>query len=660
MVAQSTRLHVGAAYYPEQWPQERWSEDIHLMKEAGLNVVRMAEFAWSSMEPSMGKFDFTWLETVIEMLADGGISTVLGTPTAAPPAWLTHATPDILAIDENGRRLQHGNRCHYCPTSPDMLAASRRIVESMARKFGKNRNVIGWQTDNELGRVCFCSRCHRLFQEFLKEHYQTLDALNRHWSTAYWSQTYSDWEQIPIPVGSQNPGLMLEWKRFITHTNRQFQKTQVDILRKHLQPGIWISHNFMGWYNGFDHYELSVDLDLAAWDYYVGSGHHDYLSHGTIHDLTRGFKRKNFWLMETQPGHVNWSGLNSELYKGEARTIAWQAVAHGADGVLYWQWRSALGGQEQYHGTLIDPSGRPRPFFEEVETIAREFEKTGRWIAGSNVKAEVALLNDYESRWSIEAQRHHKDFDYVGHFNHFARPLAARNIPFDVISADETLAGYRLVIAPALLILDERRTANLREHVRAGGHLLLTARCGMKDRFNALLPSRQPGPLTDLAGVEVDDYYALDESVPIQADFFEGSAHTWAERLSVLDKNVVTIAHYRPSTGWLDDRPAITVRVQGQAMIFYIGTWLDDISQMALIDHILKKTGLEGIQTPPGVELSRRIRDDGEEIFFLINHARRNQSMHLPWKSHDHLSDKDNGIEFTIAPYSVEALTRLG
>jgi beta-galactosidase len=654
------KLHIGAAWYPEHWPEEQWEEDIRLMQQAGLTVVRMAEFAWSSLEPSAGKFNFAWLDRAIEKLAAAGIVSLLGTPTAAPPAWLTHANPDILAVDENGRRVQHGNRAHYCPSSPDMLTASRRIVRNMARHYGENPNVIGWQIDNELGRVCTCESCHGLFQDYLKERYETLESLNQHWSTAYWSQTYSAWEQIPIPIGGHNPGLMLEWKRFITKANRAFQKAQVDILRKHIQPGVWITHNFMGWYGGIDNYAMSADLDMASWDSYLGSGHHEYLSLGVVHDLTRGFKRKNFWVMETQPGTVNWSGVNNSLNKGEARVMAWQAVAHGADAVLYWQWRSALGGQEQYHGTLVDQAGKPRPFYAEVQMIGQEFAKVSNLIAGSTIETKIALLNDYESRWSIDFQPHHKEFDYVAFFNHFARPLAAHGIPMDVISADEPLTGYRLVFAPAMILLDEKRVQNLRDFVRLGGHLVLTARCGMKDRYNALLPTRQPGSLSELAGVEVEDYFALDENVPVKGTIFNGSAKIWAERLKILDERATAvIASYQASNGWLDEQPAITVRAERSSLVYYIGTWLDESCQQILINHILKNTYLRDIETPPGVELRTRVRPDGQEIYFLINHTRTNQSLHLPWKTYDHLSGQNLEDTATLAPYGVIVLSRL-
>jgi len=315
----STRLHLGAAWYPEHWPEERWADDIRLMREAGLTVVRTAEFAWSTLEPSEGDFRLDWLERAVSALSAAGIVSVLGTPTAAPPAWLVQAHPDLLAVDEGGRRVQFGNRCHYCVNSPEFHAASVRIVQAMGEPFGGSTDVIGWQLDNEYNRVCYCDRCRKLFQEFLAEKYGSLDALNERWTTRYWSQTYSAWDQIPIPIGSHNPGLMLEFKRFVTESYRRFQQLQLETLRPHLRDDVWVTHNFMGWFDGFDHYELSEDLDLASWDWYVGTGHHDYLTTGAAHDLTRGFKRRNFWLMETQPGNVNWRSINNLLNKGEAR-----------------------------------------------------------------------------------------------------------------------------------------------------------------------------------------------------------------------------------------------------------------------------------------------------------------------------------------------------
>ncbi len=654
----SQKLHFGAAYYPEHWPEKRWAEDIRLMQEASLTVVRMAEFAWSTLEPSAGKFNFSWLDRAIEKLAAAGILSVLGTPTAAPPAWLVEKHPNLLAVDENGRRVQFGNRCHYCVNSPEFHAATRRIVSAMAEHFGANPNIIGWQIDNEYNRVCYCERCQHLFQQFLAHRFGSLDALNEHWAANYWSETYSDWEQIPIPIGPHNPGLMLEFKHFISASYRQFQCLQVNLLRPHLAPEVWITHNFMGWYGGYDHYDMAADLDMASWDWYVPTGHHDYLKSGAVHDLTRGFKRRNFWLIETQPGCVNWVPINNPTNKGEARAMAWHSIAHGADAILYWQWRSALGGQEQYHGTLVDQSGQPRPFYEEVQILGRQIQSVSNLLAGSKVQAQVAMLNSYDSRWSIEFQRHHGDFDYVAHFNHYYRALAVNNVSVDIVSADETLDDYKLVIAPALLILNDRRVTNLTNFVQRGGHLVLTIRTGMKDEYNALLPSRQPGPLATLSGVEVEDYYALDELVPLEGKLLNGSSKQWAERLKLLDQNLaIPMARYGKSNGWLDGQVAMVAHAYGRGMVYTMGVYLDEQAQQTFIDHVLQTAGVRCFESPEGVEVSTRVDPGGQRIHIVINHTAAERSLRLPWLAFDHLSKRDVR-ELQLEPYGVAIVTR--
>ena len=660
----ASKLHIGSSYYPEHWPEERWPEDIRLMREAGMTVARLGEFAWSSLEPSSGDFHLDWLERVISQLAASGIASVLGTPTAGPPAWLASQYPDLLAVDEYGRRAQIGNRCHYCVNSPEFHAAVGQIVRAMAERFGSNPNVIGWQIDNEFHRVCYCDRCRTLFQDFLQARYGSLDDLNERWSTSYWSQTYSAWEQIPIPIGPHNPGLMLEFKHFITESYRRFQRLQVDHLRPCIPENVWITHNFMKWFDGYDHYAMSEDLDIASWDWYVGMGHNDYLSSGVLHDLVRGFKRRNFWLIETQPGSINWKPINTTLDRGEARAMAWHAVGHGADAVVYWQWRSALGGQEQLHGTLVDQSGRPRPFYEEAQQLGKDFERISPILAGSKIRASVAMLNDYDSLWAIQWQPHHRDFDYVEHFTRYYRPLASLNVPVDVISARGlvdagTLAGYKLIIAPALLVQDPKMVNTLQEYVSRGGHLVLTARSGMKDEFNALLPQRQPGGLGEIAGVEVEDYYALQDPVPVIGTWFEGQSSLWAERLALTGKkNARVIARYRKSNGWLDDQIAISVNGFGTGLVYYVGAYLDEAAQQAFFARLLKTAKVTTIVTPPGIEIrTREGSENGETLYIVINHNATECNISMPWESFDHLTGRPMVAECYLPPYGVMVLT---
>lgn len=659
----ANQLNFGAAYYPEHWPESRWPEDIRLMKEAGFTVVRMGEFAWSTFEPAEGEFHFDWMDRAIALLAENGILTVLGTPTAAPPAWLTQKYPDTLAVNENGGKYEHGQRCHFCVNSRDYHKRVKSIVTKMAKHFGNNPNVIGWQFDNEYNTVCYCEACREMFQQYLKEEFSSLDNLNDHWTTKYWSQSYTDWEQIPIPKSGHNPGLMMAFQKFITLSFRKYQKLQLDILRKYIPDQVWTTHNFMGWFPVFDHYDVSADLDLASWDWYVGGGHPVHTSTGAVHDLTRGFKRQNFWVMETQPGNVNWHPINNMVNQGEARSMAWHAVGHGADALLYWQWRSAYNGQEQYHGSLIDQSGQPRPFYSDAARVGREFARVSELLAGSEVKAKVAILNDYSSRWSINWQRHHKDFDYVDHLRNYYKPLVDRNIPVDIISADAPLDGYRLVIAPGLAVLTPERVMHLTKFIEQGGNLVLTLRTGMKDQFNSLLPQRQPGVLSALTNVEVEEYYPLDVAVPVISKSFTGMSSLWAERLRILDPSLDTkvVARYGKQNGWLDDQAAITVtpKNNSKSYVYYVGAYLDEAAQSSLMNLILTAVDIPSPwQTPQGVEVCQRTAPDGKKIYIVINHCGKAQTVKLPWPAREHLSDADCSGELALSNYGVAILTR--
>lgn len=655
------RLHIGSAYYPEQWPAERWQEDIRLMKDLGLTVARMGEFAWSSLQPSAGEFQLDWLGQVIDLLAEADIATVLGTPSASPPAWLCHAHPELMAVEENGQRVQFGNRAHYCVNSHDFHSATRNIVEKMAEKFGPHPAVIGWQIDNEFSRVCWCDVCLNQFHQFLKNEYGTLDELNHRWATAYWSQTYSDWDQIPLPRGPHNPALRLAHKRFVTDSYVKFQKMQIDAIRPHIASSVWITHNTMNWFGGFDHYKLHADLDMASWDWYIGTGHNDPLETGAAHDLVRGYKKRNFWVMETQPGHVNWAGVNNDLHKGEGRTMAWEAVSHGADGFLYWQWRSAPNGQEQMHGTLLDQSGEFAPFAEEVRRIAKEFSQVSDLLIPSEVRAKIAILNDYDSRWLLEWQPHHEDFSYVEHLLRHYSPMAGENVSIDIVSADDPLDGYRLVIVPSIVIIDETRRQNLQNVLNRNGYILITQRTGMRDRDNRSLEQRPPGPLTEMAGVEVRQGFALDEPVHVKGNWFEGDAFLYSELLNITDSSItIPAARYGNDHSWLADTPAITVHGFRGGLVYYSGTILDDDAQQLFMARIVRNAGQKPtLDVPRGVKVGRRMRPDGQEILILVNHTRDQQRINLKDVYRERIRDLDLRDEFFLAPYGIAILTRI-
>jgi len=651
-------LILGAAWYPEHWPESRWEEDLSLMQAAGIHMVRVAEFAWSTMEPEEGKFEFAWLDRAVALAARHDISVVLGTPSAAPPAWLTQKYPDTLVIDENGRRATHGNRQQCSLTSTRYRGFTRRITEEMAKRFGQNPYVIGWQIDNEYGPVSYDQDTHRQFQQWLKARYKTLNSLNEHWSTRYWSETYDNWQEIPIPVGEHNPGLKLEWQRFTTDSFRDFNRNQVEVIRAHADRHQFITHNFMGWYDGFDHYVLSQDLDMASWDDYVGTGHLNPAANGLLHDLTRGFKRKNFWEIETQPGSVNWAPVNNSLDRGEVREMAWQAVGHGADAVSYWQWRSALGGQEEYHGTLVGADGKPVPLYEEVAQIGKEFAAAGEFLRGTSPSAETALLQDYDSRWAIQFQKHTQDFDTFTHFLSYYRPLEKLTQSVDVVHPLAPLTPYRLVVAPHLNVLPDAVANHLREFVEGGGHLVLGPRSGMKDAYNALLPSRQPGRiLSGLLGGDVRQFYALEKPAPVSGPAGEGQANIWAEMLETTAPDAEVLVRYGKSNGWLDGQPTVITRRVGAGRITYVGAWLDDKTMDSLAAWIIQVSQVKPAlgTVPEGVEVCRR-SGQGKEIFIVINFTREPQTISLPRPMREALRGGNAASSLSLPPRDVGVL----
>ncbi|HEY4381940.1 MAG TPA: beta-galactosidase [Acidobacteriaceae bacterium] len=632
-------IRLGAAWYPEQWPEAQWESDLQLMEDAHMNVVRIGEFAWSTLEPSEGRYELDWMERAIALAAKHHIAVVIGTPTDAPPAWLTTKYPDTLGMNADGRWREHGNRRQFNYASPRYRQLCSLIVTQLARRFGHNANVIGWQIGNEYSDESFDPATKVQFQEFLRAKYRTLDNLNRQWATSYWSQTYSAWSQIPMENTGGNPGLLLDHKHFVTATWRSFQRVQVDVLRPMILSTQFITTNIggLGWSDNWDHYAVTADLDLASWDDYVGQGHLDVAKNAMLNDFVRGWKRQNFWVMETEPGSVNWAPVNNALWPGETRALAWQTIGHGADAVLYWQWRSALNGQEEYHGAIVGPDGKPLPIYAEIARLGKDLELTREALAGTSPHAEVALLHDYDSRWAIDFQPHTKEYEQEQVLLRFYAPLerlaAEEGRAVDIVDPTQPgdLNGYKLLVAPSLNVIDEALAAKLLAYVQQGGTLLLGPRSGMKDEYNSLNPQRQPGPLAAALGAKVEQYYALDHHVDLENPDHGvvGVADTWAEQLDASSPETHVEMRYRDPGGWLDGKPALVSRAVGKGHLDYLGTLPD----AHLLQTLLTLAFPEGPRRrtdpyPPEVESCVRSGSRGK-VTILINHGTATATVHL-------------------------------
>jgi beta-galactosidase len=653
-------LFLGTAWYPEQWPESRWEADLTLMEQAGIRFVRVGEFAWSTMEPKEGDYQFGWLDHAIDDAAKHHIFVVLGTPSAAPPAWLTQKYPETLRTLIDGRKDQHGNRQQFDFANAKYRELARDIAERMAKRYGHNPNVIGWQIDNEYANASYGDDDKRQFQDWVHAHYKTLDNLNARWTTAYWSETYSDWSQIPIQEKYGNPGLLLSWNRFVSDTWRSYQKNQLDVIRANSDRRQFITTNMMGWFDRYDHYTVSQDLDMASWDDYVGRGHLDPYRNGAAHDLTRGFLRKNFWVMETQPAFVNWAPVNTVLDKGEVRAMAWHDIGHGADAVSYWQWRSALNGQEEMHGTLLGPDGNPVPVYAEVAQVGREFAKAGPVLDGTSVHSQVAVLHSYDSRWAINWQRHNQSFDPIDQIVSYYKPLRQVAQSVDIVAPTVSLSQYKLVVAPGLAVLSDEAAKNLMAYVENGGHLVLGQRAGVKDADNSLAVERGPGPLTKLLGGRVEQYYAIDDkpgdTVPVTGTWGSTTSKIWAEQLSTSAPDTEVLMRYGKSNGWLDGQPAAITRKVGKGRITYIGAWMDEKTMLAAAKWMAEKSGVTAAfgPVPEGVDVYPR-EGNGKKVFILVNFAGEAQTVNLPSQMLSVL-DGQNVSSVTLDHYGVAVL----
>lgn len=558
---------LGVCYYPEHWPEQRWAEDARLMRAAGLELVRIGEFAWATLEPQPGRYDWAWLDRAIETLASAGLQIMLGTPTATPPAWLTERHPEVLRVGADGRRWSHGGRRHTCPTSPAYRELSAGIVTALGERYGQHPAVVAWQIDNELsnhstGR-CACPLCRAAFQRWCQQRYNTLEQLNAAWGTVFWSQRYSDWSQIPLPSdpvgGGHNPSLQLAYRRFSSDAHVAIVRQQATLLRQ-LAPGRRLTTNIAPLDDELDWHAVAAEVDVISWDNYPHGFAHP-ADVAFFHDLVRGMKRQPFWVTEQQAGQINWTPYNPPVPPGQVRLWTYQALAHGAEHVLYFRWRACRYGQEQYHSGLLNHDTSLAQGYHEAQQTARELAQGAGERLARRAPAEVALLVSYADAWATEVEPHHADFRYWQMARQIYRDFWQRGINVDVIGRGQDLSGYRQVIPVAPLLIDDDETRRWQAYVAAGGQLTLTIRSLIKDQHDVWTDQPTPAGLTELLGGRLRQWYALP---PTQQARFHTSDETavpvalWLEDLDA--PGATPLLRYVP--GSIPGITALTVAIE--------------------------------------------------------------------------------------------------
>ena len=611
----SASPELGVCYYPEHWPEDMWISDAQSMYKNGIRWVRIAEFAWSRIEPEPKKFDWKWLDKAVDILGNAGLKIVMCTPTATPPRWLINQMPDMLAVDQNGQKRKFGSRKHYSFSHKGYQKESQRITQAVAERYGNNSFVQAWQTDNEFGchetTYSWCLSSLQEFRNWLEVKYQSIEKLNEEWGNVFWSMEYSSFEDIDLPnltVTEANPAHHFAFRRFSSDQVKNFNSQQVKIINQ-FSPDRPVSHNYMGHFVEFDHHKVSEDLDIAAWDSYplgflqnmqsiaredkklllecYNIGDPDFQAYH--HDLYRGMGR--LWVMEQQPGPVNWAKYNPIPLPGAVRMWTWEAFAHNAEMVNYFRWRQAPYAQEQMHAGLMHCDNSPSLGSKEALQVSKEIQEIE---LPPTQKADIALLHDYEACWMTEIDGQTQDFHYTRLMLDFYKSIRRNGGSLDIIGKNTDFTGYKLIIIPSFVHLDEEIFNRI---TLSGARILAGPRTGVKTNGFQIPPNLSLEGL----GFKVTRVDALPQELPLEVEWkdIKGYLSVWREQGQCSGTS---------DGKGVDGMPVLTTGNKGS----YLCGWPDENLLKAIMREQMQSVGIETVSLPEYL----RVRQRGNLLFF--------------------------------------------
>lgn len=641
----------GGDYNPEQWDEATWEKDYEMFHKAGIDIVTLNVFNWAMLQPNEDTYDFSRLDASIKRAEENGVNICLATATAAHPAWMAKKYPDVLRTEITGMKRKFGKRHNSCPNSPTFRKYSVALAGELAKRYQNQKNIVVWHVNNEYGGSCYCENCEKAFRVWLREKYQTLDALNRAWNTSFWGHTFYDWDEIVSPsmiseLENEDKaifhGMFLDYMRF---NSEGMMNNCIDEAKaiKAIIPNARITTNFMGAYKPLDYQKWAPYLDIISWDNYPGPEEEPAYT-ALNHELMRGLKKDQpFMLMESTPGVVNWRPYNRLREPGQMRLHSYQTIAHGADTVMFFQLRMNPGASEKFHGAVIDHSGRDDTrIFKEVSALGAELKKLGDEFLGSVSKPKAALIFDWETWWAVEGCIGPTvSLKYHDELLNYYRAFHSLNIPVDVVGMDTDLSQYKVVVTPLCYMVKDNFDEKLKEFTANGGTSVLTFFSGYADENDRIINGGFPGKMLDLTGIWAEEIDALS---PTEENSFTYKGATYPAKLLcdlIHANDTEVLASYEKR--FYAGTPCITKNIYGNGKSYYVGTRSNENFYQNLIKDICTEAGVsmvlyEGLEQQEypvtGLEITKRSGKDAEFIF-IMNHQMVEKEVTLPFAAKD-------------------------
>lgn len=628
------KIWYGGDYNPEQWGPDVWKEDERMFKLAGIDVATVNVFSWALIQPSEETYDFTQLDETIDRLYKSGVYVCLATSTGAHPAWMARKYPDVLRVDVQGRKRRFGGRHNSCPNSPTYRKYAARLAGKLAERYKDHPGLLIWHVSNEYGGYCYCDNCAAAFRVWLRERYKTLDELNRVWNTRFWGHTFYDWEEIVVPNelseewgGNRTnfQGISLDYRRFQSESLLECYKLEYDEIKKHT-PNVPVTTNLMGFYPELDYFKWAKYMDIVSWDNYPSLDTPVSFT-AMAHDLMRGLKSgAPFMLMEQTPSQQNWQPYNSLKRPGVMRLWSYQAVARGADTVMFFQLRRSIGACEKYHGAVIEHVGHEHTrVFREVAELGRELEQLGDTLLDARNEAKIGIVYDWENRWAIELSSGPTvALNYVNEVHKYYDTLFQMHVESDMVSVEEDFSKYEILIAPVMYMVKPGFAKKVEEFVANGGTFVTTFFSGIVNENDLVTLGGYPGELRSVLGIWAEEIDALLPGRTNQIVMKEawGALSGQYECGLLCDlihaEGAEVLAEY--GSDFYQGMPVVTVNQFGKGRAYYVASSPDAAFLQGFLKNLCEEKGIQPLlDAPAGVEVARRVKD-GKAFLFLLNH----------------------------------------